>query len=265
MPHPFFGVETPLAIGHRGCAGEAPENTLASFERGLRDGAAILETDVQLSRDQIPVLIHDDRVDRCTNGQGAVRDFTLAELKELDAGYRFREEAGAPARGKGHQIPSLSEALSVFPDARFNLELKEDAPGMVEQTLDLIDAPTAARVLLTAERDELMERLRRAVLARGIEPALGACLGEVVSFVRAAADGGEPVSGPMALQIPATFGGRPLVTDALIDFAHARGVQVHVWTVNDPAEIESLLALGVDGLVSDFPRRVVDAALGRRP
>ncbi len=78
MAHPFFGARTPLAIGHRGCAGEAPENTLAAFARGLDDAAEILESDVHLTRDGVPVLIHDDEVDRCTNGHGAVRDLPLA-------------------------------------------------------------------------------------------------------------------------------------------------------------------------------------------
>jgi glycerophosphoryl diester phosphodiesterase len=260
MAHPFFGARTPLSIGHRGCAGEAPENTLASFARGLADGADILESDVHLTRDDVPVLIHDDTVERCTDGRGEVRDLRLAELQELDAGYRFREDSGAPERGKGHRVPALSEALSAFPVARFNLELKEDLPGLVERCLDVIEEAGRARdVLLTAEQDPLMARLREAVRMRGTGVALGACLGEVFAFVRAAAGSSEPPPGPMALQIPARFGDRPLVTRALLEHAHARGVQVHVWTINEMAEIEALLELGVDGLVSDFPARVVAA------
>ncbi len=84
--HPFLDLPTPVVIGHRGCAGEVAENTLISFERGLSDGAAILETDVHLTRDGEPVLIHDDVVDRCTEGSGRVHDFDLAALQKLDAG-----------------------------------------------------------------------------------------------------------------------------------------------------------------------------------
>merc|ERR1711969_104246 len=105
-----------------------------------------------------------------------------------------------------------------------------------------------------------MLQLRAHVAASGSKVALGACTTEVASFARAAA-GGEPAApGPMALQIPASFAGRPLVTPALVAYAHARGVQVHVWTVNDPSEMKALLELGVDGIVSDYPGRVVAAA-----
>ena len=79
MSHPYFAIPTPIVIGHRGCAGEAPENTLPSFERALALGAAILETDVHLTRDGVPVLMHDDRIDRVSDGRGPVRDRTLAD------------------------------------------------------------------------------------------------------------------------------------------------------------------------------------------
>ena len=244
---PSSAADLPLAIGHRGCAGEAPENTLPSFERALACGADILESDLHLTQDGVPVMIHDDRVDRRTNGRGRVRDHDLEDLQRLDA-------------GEGAHIPSLPEALDAFPTARFNLELKEDVPGLVDATLGAVDAAgRAADVLLTAELDPLMARVREAVATRRIPVALGACLGEVVEFVQAAAEmrppATPPTSGPMALQIPARFGERPLATPALIEHAHQYGVQVHVWTVNAPDEIRALLEIGVDGIVSDFPAR----------
>ena len=261
MAHPFLRGPGPLVIGHRGCAGECPENTLASFARGLADGADILESDVHLTRDDVPVLIHDDDLARCTEDRRRVRDLDLATLQALDAGHHFAPERGTPERGKGHRIPTLEEVLAAFPGARLNLELKEDQPAIVERTLDVVEAAGRAEdLLLTAEQDPLMARIRECVVERDLPVALGASLGEVVSFVRAAVDGGEPVRGPMALQIPDRFGGRELVTPALLDFVHAHGVQVHVWTVNEPAEIGRLLALGVDGVVSDYPARVATAA-----
>ena len=123
MTHPYFDLPRPVVIGHRGCAGEVPENTLASFEAGLAAGAAILESDVHVSRDGVPVLIHDDVVDRVTDGSGPVADLDLAELSRLDAGHRFERDGRHPFRGRGLRIPTLEQALRTFPAARFNLEL----------------------------------------------------------------------------------------------------------------------------------------------
>ena len=265
MRHPFFDLPTPLAIGHRGCAGEAPENTLAAFERGLAVGAVVLESDVQLTRDGVAVLIHDPLVDRCTNGQGAVAEHDLVSLQALDAGHRFGEAEGAPFRGRDLRVPTLAEALRSFPQARWNLELKAEAPQLVERCVaDVTEHGDPSRVLLTAGDDGVMARLRAHLAATDTPVALGACTSEVAGFARAAAGGERAPAGPMALQIPASFAGQPLVTPALLEHAHAQGVQVHVWTINEPAEIEILLALGVDGIVSDHPGRVVAAAAGRR-
>lgn len=259
MSHPFFAAPTPLVIGHRGAAGDAPENTLASFERALADGAAILESDVHLTRDGIPVLIHDDDVERCTDGVGRVRDHDLAALRRLDAGYRFRPEGGAghPFRGRGLRIPTLAEALEAFPRARFNLELKEHLPGMVERSVRAVaDAARADDVLLTSASDALMEELRARVAAARVAVALGASTGEVARFAVAALRGEPPPPGPMALQIPSEFAGRPLVTRELVEYAHRHRVQVHVWTIDDPDEMHALLDLGVDGIVTNHPARL---------
>jgi glycerophosphoryl diester phosphodiesterase len=260
VPHPFLDLPKPLAMGHRGCAGRLPENTLAAFRAALDDGAVILETDVHLTRDGEPVLIHDHDVDRVTEGSGAVRDLDLRDIEQLDAGYRFSPDGGRshPERGRGHRVPTLCGALEAFPAARFNLELKEDLPGLVERTLDAIDATGGGsrRTLLVAADDALMQRIRAGVASRGVAVALGASAGEVARFVRAAARGETPEPGISALQIPAEFAGRPLVTPELVAHAHRHGVQVHVWTINEPAEMRRLLELGVDGIVSDFPARL---------
>src|SRR5262245_47292975 len=116
MAHPFFALRRPLAIGHRGCAGEVPENTLASFERGVADGAVVIETDVHLTRDGVPVLVHDPEVARVTDGSGSVRELSFAEIRALDAGFHFTAADGtAPYRGAGLRIPSLAEALDALP------------------------------------------------------------------------------------------------------------------------------------------------------
>jgi len=246
-------------MGHRGCAGELPENTLASFRKALDDGAAILETDVHLSRDGEPVLIHDHDVARVTEGGGRVAALDLAALERLDAGYHFSPDAGRshPERGRGHRISALRDALAAFPEARFNIEIKEDAPGLVERTLEVIGgAAAAARTLLVAADDGLMQRIRCRAAEGGLGVALGASVGEVVRFAIAAARGEAPETGPVALQIPPEFAGQPLVTPELVAHAHRYGLHVHVWTINEPDEMRRLLDLGVDGIVTDFPGRL---------
>ncbi len=267
MKHPYLDLPTPIVIGHRGCAGEAPENTLAAFEAGLAAGAAILESDVHLTRDGEPVLIHDDAVDRVSGASGRIASLTLEELQRLDAGHRFSPDGGTshPFRGRGLCIPTLREALEAFPGARFNLELKEDLPEIVERTVDVVtESKRDALTLLTAAEDELMRRLRNVLERRAPAIAQGACAADVLDFVSSARDGSAPRPGPVALQIPAEFGGSPLATHELIEHAHIHGVQVHVWTINEPAEMTRLLDLGVDGIVTDHPGRLARLIEARR-
>lgn len=265
MPHPFFAIPRPIVFGHRGACGECPENTLPSFERALAQGADVIETDVHRTRDGEIVVFHDADVARTTDGTGEIAALTYAEVSRLDAGARFvAADGSAPFRGQGVRVPRLAEAFARFPGVRFNIELKRADPLLVAGVLDLLRATgREERTLLAAEQDDAMRLVRAAVRERGSPVALGASVGDVLGFVRAAIESGEPPAGPMALQIPAEFLGRPLVTPELVSFAHAQGVQVHVWTINAPAEMRRLIALGVDGVMSDFPARlraVVDAA-----
>jgi len=267
MRHPFFARARPLVFGHRGASGERPENTLISFERALAQGADVLETDVHSTRDGEIVVLHDADVARTTDGSGDVASLTWREVAELDAGARFlAADGGTPFRGRGVRIPRLAELFERFPDAHFNIELKRDDARLVAAVLALLrHHGREERTLLAAERDDTMRRLRAAVSAERCGAALGASVGDVLGFVRAAVEGSQPPAGPMALQVPAEFAGRPLVTPELLEFAHAHGVQVHVWTINAPPEMERLLALGVDGVMSDFPgllRGVVEARRG---
>jgi glycerophosphoryl diester phosphodiesterase len=264
--HPFFDVPRPVVIGHRGCAGEAPENTLPSFARALEAGAAILESDVHLTRDGAPVLLHDDRIDRICDGTGRATERTLDELREFDAGYRFTPDGGRsfPFRGAGVQIPTLAEALETFPRARFNLELKERVPGLVEHSVEVIrSAGRESLTLLTAGDDALMAELRTHLAAVDSQMAQGASTGDVVAFLQSLQEGTAPKPGPMALQVPPEFAGQPLVTRAFVDHAHVHGLQIHVWTINDAAEMLRLLDLGVDGIVTDHPGRLAEQIRSR--
>jgi glycerophosphoryl diester phosphodiesterase len=267
--HPYFAVPRPIVFGHRGASGEAPENTLVAFERALEAGAAIVETDVHLTRDGEVVMAHDADVARTTDGTGRIAELRFPELAALDAGYRFSPDGGAthPFRGQGIRIPALREAFRRFPGVRFNLEVKVNEPRLVEAVVRLVaDHEREGLTLLAAEKDDTMAALRAELARRGVGVAVGASVGDVLAFVRAAVGEGTPPKEPMALQIPPSFAGRPLATSRLVDFAHRHDVQVHVWTINDEEEMRRLLAEGVDGIMSDFPgrlRAVVDAARER--
>jgi glycerophosphoryl diester phosphodiesterase len=265
MRHPYFDLPTPIVIGHRGASGELPENTLAAFERALSQGAVMLETDAHLSRDGEVVLSHDPQLDRTTEGSGAIEEYTLAELQRLDAGHRFSPDRGAsfPHRGQGIRIPTLREVFERFPGIRFNIEIKQNSLPLIDATVRIVaEAKRAETTLLAAAEDDTMSALRARLAETELRPAMGAAVGDVVGFARAAAAGEAPPPEPMALQIPPTFAGNPLVTTEFVEFAHCHDVQVHVWTINDEDEMRRLLDLGVDGLMSDFPallRKVVDA------
>jgi glycerophosphoryl diester phosphodiesterase len=264
--HPFFDVPVPTVIGHRGASGELPENTIASFGYAVADGVAILETDVHITRDGALVLFHDDLLERTTNGSGRIADHTLAELRQLDAGHRFSpaNDGTFPFRGKGLGIPTLDEALLTFPTLRWNVEIKEHIPALIEETVALVRRlGREDRVLLAAAEDPVMHDLRAHLRKTGVATAVGASAGDVGAFIQSAIAGTPPPPGPMALQVPPGFASRPLVTRAFVEHAHRHGLVVHVWTINDPAEMHRLLDLGVDGIMSDFPARVVQVVAER--
>jgi glycerophosphoryl diester phosphodiesterase len=267
VPHPYFDLPRPISIAHRGCAGEAPENTIPAFERALSQGAGVLESDIHLTRDGIPVLIHDAIVDRVTDASGAVADFSAEALRRFDAGYHFSPDGGRthPYRNRGTKIPTLEEAFLQFPDARFNLEIKAPGSQLIAATLELVAKyRREAITLLTAGDDEIMANLRDR-LGRLADPiAQGASERDIRDFLQCAAAGTEPAPGPMALQVPPDFDGQPVVTKPLIEFAHARELQVHVWTINDPAEMHRLLDLGADGIITDYPGRLAKVIGDRR-
>ena len=265
--HPFFNLPDAAIFGHRGAAGDAPENTLFAFQTGLDLGADVLESDIRLSRDGVPVLIHDPDIDRTTDGHGAVVDLELAELMTLDAGYRFVGTAAGdfPFRGQELRIPTLETAFADFPRARFNLELKGGGERLASEVVRLVEKfDRPSRTLLTAGDDLQMAQLRAALDDAGCTVATGACTSDAAGFARAALENSPPPPGVMALQVPAFFGSTPLVTVPFVTFAHTHGVPVHVWTIDDEAEMESLLDLGVDGLITDYPGRMKSVLERRR-
>ena len=266
-PVTFFSGPKPRIVGHRGAAGEAPENTLPSFQRARADGAGWVELDVRASADGEVVILHDETVDRTTDGHGPVGGRSLKELKRLDAGYRFTNDGGRsyPYRGKKIEIPTLAELFSLLPDVRAIVEIKQADPPIVEKVIELARAAGKEHdVLLATEEDGIMRDIRARRGAK--EPiATGFSYDEVAAFMEWLAGGsaGNYVPEGRAMQVPSEYAGVTLVSPATLAAAHALGLEIFVWTVNEPAEMARLLDLGVDGIITDYPERLRALLAGR--
>jgi glycerophosphoryl diester phosphodiesterase len=243
----------PRLFAHRGGARIAPENTIEAFAAGLAAGADRLEMDVHATRDGHVVVLHDPTLDRTTDGTGLVRDITLAELHRLDAGARFAGDGGDfPFRGRGVRVPTLSAVLEAFPGVPLNIEIKQDEPQIEHAVLEVLDRFDArTRVLLAAEESTIMARIRAA--APDVLTSFSAA--DVLEFVTAWHGGTLDAYRPpgIALQIPPSFGEVQLVTAESVAIAHGMGLEMHVWTIDDPAEMTALLDLGVDAIMTDVP------------
>ena len=243
----------PRLFAHRGGARIAPENTIEAFAAGLAAGADRLEMDVHATSDGHVVVLHDPTVDRTTDGTGPVREMTLAELHRLDAGARFAGDAGDfPFRGRGVRVPTLAAVLEAFPGVPLNVEIKQDEPHIEYAVLAVLDRFDArAQVLLAAEESTIMARIRTA--APDVLTSFSAA--DVLEFVTAWHGGTLDAYRPpgIALQIPPSFGETQLVTAESVAIAHGMGLEMHVWTIDDPAEMAALLDLGVDAIMTDVP------------
>jgi len=256
----YFDGPRPRIFGHRGAAGVAPENTLLAFAKALATGANRLELDVHGTRDGTVVVFHDATLDRTTDGTGPLQRRSLSELQELDAGYHFCAPDGShPFRGKGVRIPTLKEFLATFPDVPLNIEIKQDEPAIEAEVFALLDWFDAReRTLLAAENASIMARIR----AAAPEMITGMSTADVVEFLQRRGDISYQPPGA-ALQVPCSLGGFQIVTSEVVTSAHALGIEVHVWVINDESTMEALLDLGVDGLMTDFPA-LAQAVLSNR-
>lgn len=237
MRHPFLDHPGPLPFAHRGGASDAPENTAAAFEQAVKLGFRYLETDVHVTSDGVAVAFHDDDLQRTCGRPGRVRDLTWAEV--------------ATARVDGREpVPRLDELIAAWPHTRWNIDCKSDramdALIDVLQRLDVLH-----RVCIGSFSDSRLRTLRRR-----LGPGLCSSLGPIATARLMVASRTHCVMarpGGLAAQIPVRQGPVPVVTPALVRTAHRLGLQVHVWTVDDPGEMHRLLDAGVDGIMTDRP------------
>ncbi|MCF3963609.1 glycerophosphodiester phosphodiesterase [Streptomyces fuscigenes] len=233
--HPYLDRPGPLAFAHRGGAADGVENTAAAFRRAWELGYRYFETDVHTTADGRLVALHDDTLDRVTDARGRIRDLTWAEASR--------------ARVAGQEPPSLFEdLLAEFPGARWNVDMK--APSALPPLLDLLRATGSwDRVCVGSFSEARVARAARLAGPRlatsyGVRGVLGLRLRSlgVPAPVRA---------GAVCAQVPVEQAGLRVVDRRFVDVAHARGLQVHVWTINDPERMDALLDLGVDGIMTD--------------
>jgi len=251
----LFGPGSTIrVIGHRGAAAFAPENTLPAFAHAVEVGADAVELDLHCSSDGELMVIHDDTLDRTTDGAGAVEERSLAELRQLDAGHGFTPDRGAthPYRGQRIRIPTLDEVLEAIGDLAVVAEIKSLRAGHAMGAW-LQASPERERILVGGFN-------RREVDPAG-QHARWRCAyqDELRSFVLAGKIGLHTMFAPRtvnAAMVPEKRGPIRIVSRRWIGQAHAHGLGVFVWTVNRPDDMRRLLDWGVDGLVSDAPGRV---------
>lgn len=254
----------PVVIAHQCGDGLWPGDTLYACQKAAELGADVLEVDFQLSADGQLVMIHDDTLDRTTDGAGRVDGFSLAELKQLDAAYDWSPDGGLtfPYRGRGIALVSLDELFAALPRASINVEIKPDKTDAARPLCDLIRRHgMQPKVMVVSFHREPLDEFRRACP----EVATAASQEEVVTFfaLQTPGLGGLYTPRAQALQVPEESMGIRVLTPGFVASAHARNMEVHVWTINETGDLERVLALGVDGIMTKRPDRMMDL-LGRR-
>lgn len=226
----------PIPFAHRGGASEVPENTMPAFEHAVGLGYRYVETDVHVTADGVLLAFHDDVLDRVTDASG-----TIAELP-------WSAVRNALVDGL-EPIPLLEDLLAAWPDLRVNIDPKHDAS--VDPLIEVLRRTGSAdRVCVGAFSDERIARVRAAL--PGICTSLGPNGSLQLGLSATGTEGIGDLGAPCA-QLPPTYGDVTIVTEELVLEAHRRGMHVHVWTIDEPAEMEALLDLGVDGIMTDRP------------
>lgn len=245
MTHPFLDHPGCLAFAHRGDHHAGPENTLVAFESAVRQGFRYLETDVHLTSDGILLAFHDDKLDRVTDGSGPIAQLSYDSIRSVRVAGR-------------EPIPRLDELLTSFPDTRFNIDPKSDAS--VDPLIRLIrDLGVQHRVCVGSFSDRRIRRVREAI------PSLCTSTGPIETFRARLSSFGIPTGGlhGLAAQVPVRWNGIRVVDQRFIDAMHRRGRQIHVWTINSRQQMNELLDMGIDGIMTDQPATLKQLLIDR--
>lgn len=233
--HPYLDHPGPIAFAHRGGAADGLENTVAQFRRAFETGYRYMETDVHATADGRLVAFHDTTLDRVTDGAGRIADLRWDDVRQARVGGR-------------EPVPLFEELLETFPEVRWNVDIK--AEPALRPLLDLIERTDAWDRVCVGSFSEA--RVLRAQRLAG--PRLATSFGTRGVLGLRLRSWGLPAAvrrSAVAAQVPEAQSGVPVVDQRFVRAAHARGLQVHVWTVNEPARMHRLLELGVDGIMTD--------------
>ncbi|MDH4059552.1 MAG: glycerophosphodiester phosphodiesterase [Aquincola sp.] len=256
-PHPYWSGAAPRSIAHRGGLGLWPENTLYAFRAAAALGVDVLEMDLHQTADDEIVVLHDDTVDRTTDGTGRVDSLRLDALQRLDAGHRWTTDDGGtyPYRRRGIVVPTLRQVFAALPQLHINLEIKGRGPAMAAPLCALIrEHAMQDRVVVVAVDQDAIDAFRVACP----QVATAATRNEVVRFALHSAVflGDRYAPRAQVLQVPERVGGIPVLTQRFLRDARRLNLKIEVWTVNAPDDMKRLLALPVDGIMTDRPDRL---------
>jgi len=254
--HPYYAVDSdhPLVIAHQGGDGLWPGDTMFAFQNAADMSADVLEMDAHITKDGVLILMHDETVDRTTNGTGEIESMTLDEIKQLDAGYDWTPDEGAtfPFRGQGVTVPTLEEVFLAFPNMRMTIEIKKTKASISKPFCDLIRKHNMEdKVLIASFHDDRLEEFR----AECPEVATSSAKNETTVFVLLTKPflGGFYSPKFFSLQVPEESSGIKVMTLAFVKAAHERNIAVEPWTINDEETMKKFIAWGVDGIITDRP------------
>lgn len=263
--HPYYTADLnyPLVIAHQGGDGLWPGETMFAYQNAVKLGVDVLEMDIHITKDGTLILMHDEAVDRTTDGSGEIESMTLDELKKLDAGYDWSTDDGTtfPFRGKGLTIATLDEVFTAFPDKHMTIEIKKTNASMAQPFCELIRKHKMEdKVLVASFYDDKLKEFRQTCP----EVATSSAKNETTVFVLLT----KPFLGSFyspkffSLQVPEESGGITVMTPSFVKAAHERNLAVEPWTINDAETMKKFIAWGVDGIITDRPDIMLEV-LGR--
>jgi len=268
--HPFFAgsKHNPEVIAHRGGDGQWPGETMQAMRQARDIGVDLLEMDVYLTRDGQLALMHDINIKKTTNGKGLIQKFTLAELQNLNAGYNWSGDGGKtfPYRKNlnelpqstrnAFRVPSLKEVFEEFPEMRMVVEMKPALRSPAPALCNMIrDHGMTNKVIVASFWAPFMKEFRG--LCGAVATSASISAGDLKKFLLGNSANDNSV-GATAIEVPYQF-----ITEALVKKARERNLKIHAWTVNNPADMNRMIGLGVDGIMTDYPGPLLALLTGK--